>query len=290
MTDHLGSSGSFLKRVSTFKQGRPPRYIDTFSGEQAAVDFSASLYYAYGWEVNKTKEDGKPWTMTATIDSDIGSNNQPITTGSSYVTTNWSFHYNTSEKDLLHCGKNGVNITAASWITQISGSDIVALDYYISNPPTTQSLNSSVTIPAPITWTAAGGFSTNSTSINASQVVWAMTKNGVKTVPIVQPVLRMTMVVPNTYILTSFTNNLNRVYSKASVNSEIGVPSNYYNCMAQDSDPSSGTVVTDNNVNLPLIYGWLKMPPTIDENGLQITITQDWVYGLYYQNMYGSRI
>ena len=286
MNNSFGTS-SFLTRQATYKYNKPPHYVDTFVGSQTDVYSSGSAYYSFGWQVEYTP--GNPWTMTATIDADIGSNNLPITTGSAYITTNWGFHFNTTEKELLHTTVNGLNNGNGAWLNNILTQDKNALEYFIANPPINTS-TSGVNTPATMSWTTANGYSGNSTSIAAAQVVWAMTRNGAKTIPIIQPVLRQSIIVPTGYNMTSWVSNLNRVYAKSSVQSENGVPTNFYNLMAQDTDPSSGTVQTDTGTNIPLIYGWLKTPPSIDQNGLNITITQDWVYGLYYQNIYGTRI
>lgn len=284
MNNSFGTS-SLASRVATFKYNKPPHYVDTFVGTSASVYYSSSVYYANGWEISIVP--GNPYTLTATVDSDVNNNNQPITTGSSYITTNWSFHFNTSEKELLHASVNGLNNTYVSWLNNITSKDKNTLEYFIANPPTS---GSNPPIVLPIDWTSGtSSFNGSSgTSISASQVVWAMTKNGAKTIPIVQPVVRMTIIVPYGYNLSYFTSNLNRVHYASTVQSQTAMPNNFYNIMAQDTDPGSGTVTTDTGVNIPLHYGWLKTPPSIDQNGLNITIQQDWVYGLYYQNIYGT--
>lgn len=289
MNNVFGIAG-FSGDSEKYEINKYPSITRTFVGTKAEVNASGSVYFAKGWQVQYTS--GNPWTLTATINQPVDTNDTPVT--SSAASVNWSLHYVTSEKELLHVGINGLFNGSGGWISNITTKDKNSLEYYIANPPTTQSANtaSSVVIPANIDWTTTNSafYGSSGTSISASQVVWAMTKNGAKTVPIIQQVLRMTQVVPSSWGLGTFNSQLNRVYSKASVQSEIGVPSNWYSIMLQDTDPSSGTVATDAGVNIPLIYGWLKQAPEQTQNGININIQQEWVYGLYYQNIYGTRI
>ena len=288
MSTRIGNNSFNVK--STFRPNKPPRYEHTLMGDSGSMVASGSAYFNSGWTVEH--QPGNPYVIVATIEADINNvTNEPVTTGSSYVTTNWSMTFNVNEKDLLSTNIYGLNNGFGGWINNINTWDKNALEYFIANPPTTSSfIGDVVGTPIPIEWDEWHGFSYNATSISASQVVHAMVKNGCKTLPVVQPVLNMRMTVPNGYSLSTFVNNINRIYSKASVQSENAVPANFYGIMRQDSDPSSTTVVCDNGAGLPLIYGWKKLPPSIEQNGLTINISQFWEYGLWYQNIYGTRI
>ena len=136
------------------------------------------------------------------------------------------------------------------WINQITTDDKTTLQYQINNNQTGSLITSSFT----------GG----ATSISASQTVYTLEMNGMKTVPIIQPILVMNAVVPSTFNFTTLNSNLLSIYYASSVQSELGVPTNFYNIMAQPSDPAA--LACDNGGSIPLHYGWLKQPPTIDQN------------------------
>ncbi len=295
MPNYIGSpSGSFVKRIYSQQTAKSPHYEDTYIGLSQSLAVIQTDYYNKGWKVEVTP--GNPYTLVATVDLPLNSDNSPFTgstpTGSnSSVQTNWFFHSDTATKDLLHVGQRGVLNGVYNWLNDISMHDKNALEYLIANPPTTASAQG-ITVPIPINWnysdTASPFSGSNSTSVSAAKVVWAMTKNGQKTIDIKVPVLRMTKTVPLGYNLTLYTGNCETIYYASTLWNVYGIPDSYYYAMRQDSDPASGTVTTDDGTNLPLHYGWKKNTPEIQQNGSLVNITLDFTYGLYFQNTYGS--
>ena len=265
MNNNFGQAG-FGNSKAVYQVNKFPQYTNTFYGSSASVAVSASLYYLRGWQVEV--ESGNPWTMTATLNCEVGGDGiTPITGSGTYITINWSYHYKTTEKEILH-----VNTDVISWINNINQQDKIRLDYLVANPPK----------DGVVDWTT---FTTSSVSVSASVVLWNMLQSGTRTVPVITPILRQTLVVPSTYNMGSFNTNLYNVYTKGTLSSAIGIPTNWYNIMPQGTDPSS----TATN-NIPYHYGWLKNPPTQDQNGTVITIQQDYEYGLYPQNIYGTAL
>jgi hypothetical protein len=243
-----------------------PSYTEMFYGTSASVYTSASVFAELGWTVKVTS--GNPWTMEASIQCEIGSDNKtPITGSGNFVTVNWSYHYETTDKELLH-----VNADVISWINTINQQDKVVLDYNIANPP-----KDGIFPVASLT--------TSSTSISASLNVWNLAQTGTRTVPVVTPILRKSMVVPSTYNLSSFNTNLNNIYTLGTLTSSIGVPANWASIMPQQTDPSASATN-----GLVCHYGWLKQPPTQDQNGTTINIQQEWRYGLYPQIVFGTTL
>jgi hypothetical protein len=292
MPSFIGNTGSFVKRTVTEQIGKPPHYEDIWVGTSASMQSMQNSYANFGWSAKL--EAGNPYTLTSTIDAALNGDNSPNTsstaTGSaSAIQTNWSFHFDTAQKDLLHVGIAGLYNGNGSWIGDINEQDKVALDYYISNPPT--HIIGDIAYPTTMSWSGpSSSFSSDSTSIAAAQVVWTLAKNGQKTVGITVPILRLTKIVPFGYDLSPYTNNINRVWSALSLYNYYGIPNSFYNVMWQPSDPASGTVQTDAGVNIPLIYGWFQNPPSIDQNGAVVTIQLDFTYGLYYQTLVGTRL
>ena len=275
MNNRFGQAGtgSF---TADWKHNKYPSYTQLFYGTLAEVNYSGSIYWNKGWDVNIVQ--GNPCVLTATVNVELQSGGDgitPVTVAGTFVTCNWSFHYNTAEKELLE-----VNTNVIPWINQIATVDKTRIESLLSNTPS-----------GSIDWgTGSANYFSGSTSasVAACQVVYTMLKNGMKTVPIIQPILRQQLVVPNGWDLTTCGSNLERIYAKASVQSEIGVPSNFYAVMPQDSPDIN--YYTDSGTAIPCLYGWQKQPPTIDQNGTTMTITQEWNYGLWFQNIYGTRL
>lgn len=260
-TDKFGADG-YGTSVAIYQQNKYPQYTKTYYGTSASVAYSASVFYAYGWQVKVTS--GNPWVMEANLNLELGSDGiTPVTDTGSFVTINWSYHYKTTEKEILHVGNNVI-----SWLNQVTPAERQILENHAANPSAT----------GDVAWTA-------SLSSSASMVIWNMMQSGFKTVPVVTPILRKSMTVPSTFNLTSFNSNLNHYYSKANLSTAIGIPTNWYNIMPQDTDPSASFTS-----GITYYYGWLKNPPTQDQNGSTITIQQDFEYGLYPSNIYGSRL
>lgn len=306
MNNVFGTNG-FNSQTEEYSVNKYPVITKTFQGSESDVRTSGSIFLSKGWNVKLS--EGIPWTMTATIQSELDTDGiTPITTTGSFETINWSLHYNVVEKNLLEVGNNGLYNGTTAWIANIDTKDKVTLNDIINNPPKSGSAawsgqiydggvnwGNSVWLGGEVFENGAPFSGSAAASVTASQVAFTMAQNGVKSVPVVQPVLRMSMVVPSDYNLSTFNTDLMKVYHKSRVQSETGLPSNWYNIMPQETDPSSLPVAGSGGSGatisaLPLIYGWLKQPPVQDQNGVVINVTQDWVYGLYFQNIYGSRL
>jgi hypothetical protein len=307
MNNVLGTNG-YAPSTEEYIYQQLPTYTRVFNGSESDVRYSGSIYRARGWNVKL--EEGSPWKMTATIQSELnGSGSEditPIESTGSFITVNWSLHYNTFEKNLLEVDNNGISSGSISWIRDIDTADKFTLNDLLNNKPQSGSVAHSMNlVDAGINWSnyTSSSYSgdlppfyhSNPTSLFASQVAFTLLNNGVKTVPVIQQVIRQTLTVPSSSVLTYYNNNINRVYSKSSMQAETGVPANWYAVMKQDADPSDVELVGSGGSgltgsNLSLIYGWLKQPPSQDQNGATITIQQDWVYGLWFTALYGSRI
>jgi hypothetical protein len=262
MNNYLGMGG-FGESISTFKQNKYPSYTVNYSDNITNVNYSASIYWGKGWDVTITS--GNPYTMQASLNVELQSDGiTPVTAAGTYVTVNWGLHYNVTQTELLSCTPN-----ILPWITGVTAAEKTIIENKISNPSAT----------GDTTWTSSLGSS-------ASQTVYNMYLVGQKTIPVYQQVLTKRSIVPSTYDLTPFITNVGSYYAKSSLASAIGIPTNWQNSMwTAPSDPSSTTTY-----NITYYYGWLKQAPTMDQNGSSITINQEWWYGLYPSNTYGSRL
>lgn len=262
MNNYLGGYGQG-EVVSTFRPSYPPSYKVTYYGTQADVNFSASVYYANQWTVEITS--GNPYVMVATLNLETSGNGLTPITGSEgiYPTINWSLHYNTTTKDLLHAKVNMI-----SWIGDINQQDKAQLTHDINNPSSS------------INWSS---YSSASASVAAAQTIYNMYSAGDEDIPIYQQVLRETIIMPSSYDLTWYQTNLSSIYSKTTLASVIGIPTNWQNAMWDGTDPSSALTF-----GIPYHYGWQKQPPSCDQSGATITMVQEYYFGLWPQNIYGT--
>jgi len=267
MNDYIGTGG-YGPRVYDWKQNKYPTTTHTFSSPSSSIVFaSASIYYGAGWDVNI--KEGNPWEMTATLNCEMGGDGvTPITQGASgsFATVKWNLKYDITDKEILHC-----NSSQIAWIGQLTTASIQALEYDFTNPPKYNE--------------TASCFNTNVAN-SASAVVWSMFTRGFKTIPIRNPVLHKSITMPSNYNLTSYTSNVGRIYSVSTLTTAIGIPSNIVAIMSTGTDQT----LTDYGVSIPYLFGWIKQPPVFDTNGLTITVDQDFVSGLWPQNIYGTRL
>ena len=281
MNNNFGTDG-FGPSETNVKNGKPPQYTVTYYGTQAQVNFSGSIYYNFGYDVKYTQ--GNPWTMTATLNTEVGGDGiSPITgLSGSYNVLNWSYHYNTTPTELL-----AASPLIIPWITNIVQSDRVLLQRIMNNPPidgvvifnSTSSVSNTDATYQSVNWNG------NSASIAACSTIWNMHTNGFKTIDVIQPVLRLSMIVPSGASLSFFNTNIYSVYTLATLITTLGIPSNWSGIMPMGSDPSSTTTQ-----GIPFHFCWQKQPPSNVQNGSTISIDQDFVYNLYPQNVYGTAL
>ena len=252
--------------TSTFKQNKYPKYQKTYYATSSAdIFYSASVYFAKGWDVDFT--EGTPWHMNVELNVELsGDGITPVSSTGSYITKNWGYKYNVNDKEIVHCSSDVI-----PWINQITDADKRQIDYIIANPPQTSSI---------VNFTAS--FSGGPTSISASQVVLEMYNAGYTKVPIKQPVLHLRLQAPYNFNMTGLYSYDGYVITKGTLSGLVGIPSNYLAIMPQGTDPAPSS-----SYNIPMHYGWWQQPTTNDMNGSVITIDMEWHYGLYPQNIYG---
>lgn len=277
MTNVIGT-GSMTTTTEEYQINKFPKYTVNWAGTEAQVRATGSNYFSHGWNVVYT--NGNPWTGVAKLESEVsGDGITPVVDSGSIVTVNWSLHYKTTEKEILHA-----NVQQISWLSQLNENQVNILERRFSDPPPAgQSLQG-----AEPTFNATWSGSTPTTfsgSYTAGDVIWNMAQIGFKTIPIITPVLRVSVTANSAATLTAFTGNIYRYYTKSSLATTIGIPTNFSAAMPQDTDPSSSATK-----GITCYYGWLKQPPTVDQNGITLSVQQEYEYGLYPSNIYGTRL
>jgi len=301
LTNIVGKHSPYLSE-RTLEPGKTPDQKVLFTGTAAQCEYSQSIYLMYGWK-STVNYNGDNSVMTSTLKSIIGSDGiTPINpTGSisgSGITVNYSFKVNSSTKDLLH-----VDSSSIGWINTIDAVDKGTVAKFIANPPTLdwESYVAHGLNPGPgsctagdqgINWSrtdvTSAFYNSSAYSINGCQVLWAMLNNGFKDMDVLQPVIRASYVVPSNFQVSIFNNNIGRIYHKTTVKSELGLPDNWFALMRQDTDPVGIPVASGGTI--PMIFGWKKLPINPVGNGSVINLDVEYVYGLYYQNVFQPRL
>ena len=109
-----------------------------------------------------------------------------------------------------------------------------------------------------------------------AQTVYRLMSKGVKSVRVNQPVLRHTQTVGDSYSVKASLTNVGKVYTTAQLQSAEDLPSDVLFNLPSDTSNHTG-----------MVYGWLKMHPTVRLAARQKTqIEQEWEYGLYSTTLY----
>lgn len=272
MTNNFGNTG-YGSRTEEYVQNKNPKITQEFCGTEAEVRATSSLLYNYGWDV--TIKNGNPWTGEATIQATV-SGNSPIT-GSSTTssisatsTPTWTLTSTIGEKELLHC-----NTKIVPWISQLTDYQKSILEVAISNPPTGSLYDAYPNFNS--------GSSLYGGGYTAGDIVWRMARQGFRTVPVLQKILKFSISLPSGSDLTYYGSDELGIYTKSTLLTQVGVPANLYTIMPQDTNPSSGS--TD---GIPYYYGWQKQPVDIQRQGNNDVINLEWKYGLWPQNIFGA--
>jgi hypothetical protein len=274
MNNFIGTSG-WGPLTKNCKYGKYPHYEQTYYATSLAdVNFSGSIYYNNGWNVEYTV--GNPCMARCSIDCEVQSDGMtPVTGQGSFVTVNWSVKVNTIDKELLET--NQLNGSSVFFLNNLTTADKVQLQSQINN-----NTGSLITSSNGVSMFSSGGLA-------VAEQVWTMTKNGVKSIPVIEPVIRKTIVIPSNYDLTTFYTNINRIYSVGTMNLETNMlPNIYAQFSPQTADPAP--LVTEDGQWMTLQYGFKKLYPEMDQNGQTITLSQEWVWGLWFYNMVLSRL
>lgn len=282
--NYIGTTGYGPTQIEAIPN-KYPKYNVYVNGVYSQVNATASIYAGLGWDVTVTQ--GNPTAMVATIQSELQSDGMtPISSSGVYNTVNWAMHYDECEKSILHAG-----VAYVPWITQLTQTQINILEKALSDPPTG---SLSDLYPQFNTATGSSGMAppTFSSSylpytVTAGDVVWNMSLKGIRDIPISQPVLRYSATVGSAFTLTSYTSNLFATYSPSTLVSAWSIPSNWSAVINAISNLYTNPSTSD-TYGIPFYYGWQKKPPTMDQQGSIINIQQEYKFGLYPQNIFGS--
>ena len=147
-----------------------------------------------------------------------------------------------------------------------------------------------------VQFTLVTDLSKDVSSANAAVYFWEMFQNGVKTVEVKQPKLRLTRTTSHLYTAPFYTGNIDKVMTTATMKLDSGVPNNFAIPLVDLANSlKRGTTVglPDTVVRGILIsnYGWLKELIGCHKHGNQrIQYILEYTYGLWDDRLYGEPI
>lgn len=207
---------------------------------------------------------GPLWELTARVaaNTESGGSGPPET---NEPVENWELTSNTTEKDLLASDDPNV--------AEFSNTELAFLRRAL-NGETVKVVSSTF----PIEWTVGGD--TFTVEHFMADVYLRLIISGVKSKPIYQPVIRLTLTFNDTYNIPLSLTNVGSVVSTSYMTTTEGVPTEIGQYM-----PESDTVTWADGLNR--YNGWLKVYPTINiAVGGKQQLTQEWHYGFWSEDLF----
>jgi hypothetical protein len=240
MSVNIGTSAATLQPFEyEFRQGAGPTTRVPFKGTYADVVAKANQYISGGYNVSFRKLNGGMAEMMASIGSDVngvGTGDLPVDESPE----KWTLTANVVEKDLLE--------STNSSVTGISAANKQTLREYMDDSKTDVSA---------LTGDAA--------------TVAGLIKRGVKSVVIMQPILRAEKLVSSTYETKQSMTRVGHIIPTAKMGTLELVPSDILFNLPSDAAPNADETA-----------GWLKMHPTIeDATDGKYRITHEYQFGFW---------
>lgn len=220
--------------------------------EAYAITLRANLVNSGAYNSVSMRE-GPVWEIEARADADVDDNNEPDPDESEVDT--WEMSANRVEKDLLTADIAAVN--------DLSTGDLKALRAYASGD--------SATDYESYTWDDSGS--------SDPQGLFKMLKAGVRSIAVLQPVIRHTTTVSDSYVIASALTNVGSILKTSTLIAAENIPASILNNL-----PADATRTLD---GITYTYGWYKGCPTItDTIDGKVQIQQEWEYGLWTPVLY----
>jgi hypothetical protein len=220
-------------------------------------------------------------------------NNTP-NAASTDVVIKWEYLAAESEKDLLEAQLEVPNVVGS-----LNQGQIQAIRSALQNPPTatvsipdpsnpanTISVDQAVSLTLAYFQGIPADPSGNAGNAANALALYLLMAQGVRSHPVLQPILRRTMITNQNYAVAMSLLNVRKIISTSSLVSLENVD--------QDSlfyDPTSGQLLLPQDVSSTpsLAYGWFKGFPQVQEIALQKwSIQQEWKYGLWATLIWGT--
>ncbi len=242
----------------------------TFKGTEAQIRIKEDALINLYWTTKRTP--GPLWTLEATISNvdENGNSDGSTTSTADGLVVQWELQPNLDEKDLLEA----LNIPVVRNLPTNYKKYIK--DKLVDPDNTSRILAPLITTPA----------MTNTDHANA-QIVWKLLLHGATSVDVIFPVIKRTVTPNINYSLVGYATNENRIFSKATLVTGEDVPTNFAAIMPAYLYPDSSATVTIDGLNYN--YGYRKGPTNVQQISLtKNQVSQDWTFGLWSQDVYGS--
>lgn len=246
----------------------------THTGDLANMSSLYNQYYANGYVVDLEEDEAETWNLTATIAVDL-STQEPTPGGGGGTNEvpeiSWDLDDKVENKSILDVDNYIVNLIpnfAAKLINdalQAKKEDVLlnGLNLYYKN----------------------GQIS--AASREAAIYIYHHMATGMKTVPVLVPVLTKYAVTSRSWIINWSNQNKGKIYSTNTLINSEAVDPRLWQVLPQDVYIPSG----GEDFYIPKAYGWLKggVRSQVSNNGRNI-VTQTWEYGLYPTLIFGNPI
>src|ERR1019366_3259069 len=226
----------------------------TFKGDKAIVGPMVNAFKAYGYSVDYKYDESPIATLTFSSSFSASSGGGAATNPNLDFADTWELVRNTVQKELLESDH--------PLVSELSSNDFAFLKSIF--------LGETKIVPGTIagffdgTGTAGiipgGGTWTTAYSIAAAIYLYELFTSGVKTVPVKQPILRLTRTTNPLYYAPFYTGNIDHVLSTATMLADSGVPGSFsipLLSLANDLiSKSGGTLAQARTDGLNLKFGW----------------------------------
>lgn len=249
--------------VGTWKIGTGGQTKRTFTGTQAEIVSLAIMLQSMGYETEVTS--GPKWSLTATINVDLTTNNNNPT--EIEPTPTWELVPHSLEQNIFECGRPFV----AGLPTNVKAS----IENKLKNPQ-----NENVFV-VPFQYNE---YKNPGLIANAFRV-YSMKQMGIDGRQIYTLSLKRSIIVSSNFNVSWSINNVNFVLSTQKVISTYNVPNALRPLLppslrADETVPTNDNSVLTANVVIPFYYGWLEQHPAYQMVGNnKVQISQEWIYG-----------
>lgn len=254
----------------------------TYEGLDSAIQPLIQTLFNLGYSVEYRKSKSPISTLIFRAAFQATGGGAPPTPNLDYKDT-WELVRNTVQKELLESDH--------PYVSALSSDDFTLLKTYLNGQaaqgttPTFTGGGTPGTIP--------GGGWVPATSIAAANYLYQLFLAGVKTVPVKQPVIRLTRTTSPQYTAPFNTANIDTLLTTASMITDSGLPASFAipaaNLTTALIAKSGGTLAQARNDGLDLQFAWYKDLVSENKHGSErLQFILQYEFGLWDTKLYGN--
>lgn len=258
----------------------------TYEGPDAAIRPLILQLFNYGYSIDYKKSKGPISTLSFSSAWNAGSTGGGATNPNGDYLDTWELVRNTVQKELLESDH--------PLVSPLSSDDLILLKNVFSGQvklvgnayPSFTGGGIPGTVPSGATWT-------DEDSIAAGRYLYSLNQSGVKTIPVKQPILKLTRTTNPLYDAPFYVGNVDRILSTATMLFDSNVPSNFAIPLITLSEQlmarSGGIIQQSRTDGLTLKFGWYKDLDSSNKHGnKRIQYILQYQFGLWDVQQYGE--